>query len=65
MNAERHDRLCEILSKLPEVLDGDELSDLSVMGCGIQIEDWYYPKAEQVAAVEVIKWKPAQLQAAA
>ena len=65
MTAQQHARLCEILSKLPEVLDGDELSDLSVMGCGIPVEDWYYPQAEQVAAVEVIKWKPAQLQAAA
>lgn len=59
MNAQRHARLCEILSKLPEVLDGDELSDLSVMGCGIPVEDWYYPKAEQVAAVETRDWRAA------
>ena len=56
--SEQHEMLCGILCKLVEVLDADELSLLS-HHCGIPVSEWYYPKAEQVAAVETRDWRVA------
>ena len=56
-NAERHEKLCEILTRLVDVLNCDDLGLLAYC-CGVRISD-FYGAPEQVAATETIKWKAA------
>lgn len=46
-NEEQHQKLCETLTKLVDVLDCDELSLLAHC-CGVRIEDFYYPTPQEV-----------------
>jgi len=46
-NEEQHQKLCETLAKLVDVLDCDELSLLAHC-CGVRIEDFYYPTPQEV-----------------
>ena len=52
---EQHRLLCEVLAKLVDVLDCDELS-LLAHHCGVKISD-FYGAPEQVQALDVIEWK--------
>ena len=45
-NDEQHEMLCDILAKLVDVLDCDELSLLAHC-CGVRIEDFYGPSIEE------------------
>ena len=45
-NEEQHQKLCETLTKLVDVLDCDELSLLAHC-CGVRIEDFYGPSIEE------------------
>lgn len=56
-NEEQHEKLCDILRGLVNVLDCDDLS-LLAHSCGIQISD-FYGAPEQVSAVETLEWKDA------
>lgn len=51
-NAEHHEYMCSILSKLVDSdLTSTELADLS-SAVGIKVEDFYYPKP-----LDVIEWE--------
>jgi hypothetical protein len=41
-NEEQHEQLCQILSGLVEVLNGDDLS-LLAYSCGIHVSEFYGP----------------------
>lgn len=56
-NAEHHEKLCEILTRLVDVLDSDDLW-LLAYSCGVRISD-FYGSPEQAAANETIEWKAA------
>ena len=45
-NDEQHEMLCDILAKLVDVLDVDELSLLAHC-CGVRIEDFYVASIEE------------------
>jgi len=53
---EQHKKLCEILSRLVDVLDCDDLSLLS-HHLGIPVRDFYAPKESEI--VEAIEWRDA------
>ncbi len=46
-NEEQHELLCATLAKLVDVLDCDELSLLAHC-CGVRVDDFYYPTAQEV-----------------
>lgn len=46
-NSEQYELLCATLAKLVDVLDCDELSLLAHC-CGVRVDDFYYPTAQEV-----------------
>lgn len=57
-NAEQHEMLCGILSKLVPVLNCDELS-LLAHSCGIKVSDFYGGLVETIEILDVIDYKDA------
>lgn len=45
-NEEQHQKLCETLTKLVDVLDCDEL-DLLAQRCNVRIEEFYFPSPQE------------------